>query len=176
MTLLHTERLTLTPVSHTDFDDLVHMWADPEVTRYISGQPMPAEDVWLRLLRDIGHWQVLGFGNWVIRDEVQSLVGSVGLFDYRRALSPPFSAPEVGWALMPDFHGKGMAREAVGAALHHADTVLDFERTQCMISVPNTPSIKLAEALGFRHYAQGLYKGSTLGLYERQRPPAKSAG
>lgn len=172
MTLIHTERLTLTPVSHTDFDDLVHMWADPEVTRYISGQPMPAEDVWLRLLRDIGHWQVLGYGNWVIRDAHNALVGSVGLFDYRRALSPAFTAPEVGWALMPAFHGKGIAREAVGAALHHADTVLRFDRTVCMISDPNTPSIKLAKALGFTFYEQGLYKGSTLGLYERPRPSA----
>ena len=174
MTIIRTERLTLTPVAATDFDDLTQMWAEEGVTRYISGQPMSSEDVWLRLLRDIGHWQVLGYGNWVLRDHDETLVGSVGLFDYRRDLSPPFMAPEIGWAMTPPFHGKGLGREAVTAVLDYADIVLGFERTACMISHPNTPSIKLAEAVGFRHYGQGLHKGSTLGLYERQRPSTKS--
>lgn len=176
MTILRTQRLTLTPVSDTDFNDLTQMWSEEGVTRYISGQPMCAEDVWLRLLRDIGHWQILGYGNWVLRDHEGTLVGSVGLFDYRRDLTPPFTAPEVGWAMTSPFHGKGLGREAVTAVLDYADTVLGFERTVCMISDPNTPSIKLAETVGFRHYGQGLHKGSTLGLYERHRPTTKSTG
>src|SRR5690606_10913913 len=64
MTTLITERLTLTPVAVSDYDDLRAMWADPDVIRHIFPGPLSEEDVWFRLLRDLGHWEALGHGNW----------------------------------------------------------------------------------------------------------------
>ena len=171
MKSLRTDRLVLQPVSADDFPDLCALWADPEVTRFISGQPMSSEDVWLRLLRDIGHWHSLGYGNWSIRTHDGTLAGVVGLFDYKRLLDPPFDAPEIGWAVAPAFHGKGVASEAVGAALKSADRDYGIARTVCMISDGNLPSIKLATRMGFNRYGEGLYKGQNVTLYERLLPP-----
>ena len=41
-----------------------------------------------------------------------------------------------------------------------------------MISPDNPPSVKLAERVGYRPYAEADYKGSTVTLFERPRTVA----
>lgn len=169
MTILRTERLTLTPMGVDDYADLKAVWADPAFVKHITGTPMKGEEVWLRLLRDIGHWQVLGRGNWCVRrTEDGAYVGGVGVLDFRRDLTPAFDAPELGWGISPRFQGQGMAFEAVSAALAWCDEALNAPRTVCMISPGNTPSMTLAERVGFVPYADGDYKSETITLLERQ--------
>ncbi len=170
METLTTERLILRPHGLEDFDHLYRIWSDPVFTGQIGFAPMSAETVWFRLLRDIGHRQVFGYGNWAVTDrDTGAYMGSVGVFNYRRDLEPAFDAPEVGWGLDPGFHGKGFAAEALTAALHHADRVLDLPRTVCMISPDNAPSLKLAERMGFMLWREGQYHGDTLIMMERRR-------
>lgn len=168
MTTLITERLTLTPVALSDYDDLRAMWADPEVIRHIFPEPLNREDVWFRLLRDIGHWKALGHGNWTLRlNDTGAYAGSVGVLDFHRVLDPPFDAPELGWGLRPEYHGKGLAFEAVSAALAWCDDALNAPRTVCMIDPTNAPSIALAARAGYREYARADYKGAAVILFER---------
>ena len=159
----------LCPVEAQDFDDLARLWASEDMTRYISGRPMTGEEVWFRLLRDIGHWSALGHGGWNVKLHNGTLVGSVSLFDAKRELSPPFTDIEVGWAMDPNYQGRGLALEALQAALTYADEKLKLSRTVCMISAENTASIRLAERVGFRFYADGHYKADVVRLYERLR-------
>ena len=66
------------------------------------GRALSEEEIWFRLLRDLGHWAALGHGNWTVRLRAGGdYVGSVGVFDYRRDLDPPFDAPELGWGVAP---------------------------------------------------------------------------
>ena len=165
---LITERLTLTPVEVSDYDDLLGMWSDPEVIRHIFPEPLNREDVWFRLLRDIGHWEALGHGNWTLRlKETGEHVGSVGVLDYHRVLEPAMDAPELGWGLRSAFHGKGLAFEALSAALAWCDDALNAARTVCMIDPTNVPSLALAARGGYREYARTTYKGSAVILLER---------
>ncbi|GAA0869002.1 GNAT family N-acetyltransferase [Brevundimonas basaltis] len=169
MTTLITERLTLTPVAASDYDDLRAMWADPEVIRYIFPDPLTGEDVWFRLLRDIGHWEVLGHGNWTLRlKDTGEHVGSVGVLDFHRVLEPALDAPELGWGLRSAFQGKGLAFEALSAALAWCDDALNAPRTVCMIDPANAPSIALAKRAGYREYARTDYKGAPVILLERR--------
>lgn len=139
-------------------------------TRQIGFAPLSAETVWFRLLRDIGHCQVFGYGNWAVTGRETGLyMGSVGVFNYRRDLDPIFDSPEVGWGLDPAFHGGGFATEALSVALEHADSVLEIPRTVCMISPDNAPSLKLALKVGFTPWRQGDYHGETLTMMERRR-------
>ena len=173
MTVLTTDRLTLTPVAVSDMNDLVALWADADFTRHIMGRGLSEEEVWFRLLRDLGHWQAKGYGNWSIRETVAgAYVGSVGVLDYRRDMTPPFDAPELGWGVAPAFQGQGLAQEALQAALAWTDAYRLEPRTVCMISPDNTPSVTLAERVGYRPYAEADYKGSTVTLYERPRTMA----
>ena len=170
MTILTTPRLTLTPVAVGDMDDLIALWADADFTRHIMGRALSEEEVWFRLLRDLGHWQAKGYGNWSIREtDSGAYVGSVGVLDYRREMDPPFDAPELGWGVAPAFQGQGLAQEALQAALQWTDAYRLEPRSVCMISPDNVPSVKLAERVGYRPYAKVDYKGSTVTLFERPR-------
>lgn len=173
MTRLTTERLTLTPVSIDDLPDLRSLWVDTAFTRHIMGRALEDEEIWFRLLRDLGHWQAKGYGNWSIRTHDGAYVGSVGVLDYRRTLDPPFDAPELGWGVSPAFQGHGLASEALRAALAWADAHLPDSRTVCMISPENAASMRLAERVGYRPYAETTYKGAAVILLER--PTGQSA-
>lgn len=168
-TTLITERLTLTPAQVSDLDDLVELWGDPAFATAIFPAALTAEDVWFRLLRDIGHWEALGYGNWSIRETATGdYVGSVGVLDYRRLLDPPFDAPELGWGVAPRFQGRGLAFEALSAALAWCDETLNAPRTVCMISPDNAPSLALAARAGYAPYAETTYKGGPVRLLERR--------
>ncbi|MDO9077452.1 MAG: GNAT family N-acetyltransferase [Brevundimonas sp.] len=168
MTLLITDRLTLTPMQVSDLPDLNALWADPAFATAIFPVPLTSEDVWFRLLRDIGHWEAVGYGNWAIRETTTGdYVGSVGVLDYHRILDPAFDAPELGWGVAPRFQGQGIAFEAVSAALAWCDDTLNAARTVCMISPDNAPSHALAARAGYTPYVETTYKGSPVVLLER---------
>ncbi len=168
MTTLITERLTLTPVAVSDYDDLRRLWADPGFIQHIFPEPLTGEEVWFRLLRDIGHWEALGHGNWTLRlRDTGEHVGGVGVLDYHRTLDPPFDAPELGWGVAPRFQGQGLAFEALSAALAWCDDALNAPRTVCMISPDNGPSVALARRAGFAPWTETTYKGEPVILFQR---------
>ncbi len=166
---IDTERLTLRGHRLEDFAETAAMWADPDVTRHIGGMPFTAEEVWTKVLRYVGHWALLGFGYWIVREKASGrLVGEVGFADFKRALEPALDgAPENGWVLSSWAHGNGYATEAVQASLAWAATHLGTPRTVCLIDPGNTASIRVAEKCGYREYARTRYKGSPTILFER---------
>lgn len=167
-TTLITERLTLTPVQVSDYPELTALWGDPAFATAIFPAALSSEDVWFRLLRDIGHWEALNHGNWSIRETTTgAYVGSVGILDYHRLMDPPFDAPELGWGVAPRFQSKGLAFEALSAALAWADDALNAHRTVCMIAPDNAPSHALAKRAGYVPYAETVYKGAPVVLLER---------
>jgi len=169
-TTLTTERLVLTPVALTDLDDLLALWADEDFTRHISGRPLNSEEVWFRLLRDLGQWSVDGYGSWTIRlAHDGTYMGNVSILDHRRLVEPPMIDPELGWGLSPAFQGRGFAREALEVALNWADAHLSATRTVCMISPDNLASSRLATRVGYAPYASTTYKDQTVQLFERPR-------
>jgi RimJ/RimL family protein N-acetyltransferase len=166
--VLRTARLTLSPITAADFDDLYAVWSDPDFVRHITGVPLTPEECWFRLLRDVGHWAVVGYGNWAMRlSRTGEYVGSIGVLDFRRDTVPVLDAPELGWGVAPGFQGRGFGVEGVSAALAWADVNLPGGRTVCMISPPNEPSLRLAERVGYRPYTNGTYKEETVILLER---------
>ena len=168
MTILVTDRLTLTPMQASDLGDLTALWADPAFATAVFPAGLSSEDVWFRLLRDIGHWEVVGHGNWAIRETATgAFVGSVGVLDYRRILVPALDAPELGWGVAPRFQGMGMAFEAVSVALAWCDETLNAPRTVCMISPDNAPSHALAARVGYTPYAEAIYKDEPVVLLQR---------
>lgn len=168
---IETERVILKPITVEDYEAQCIRWSDPDYVKFISGKPMNRETVWLRLLRDIGHWQVFGYGNWSVRPKTtDEHIGTVGIFDYRREITPPITAPEVGWGFSPAWQGQGLASEALRAVIASADKTLKMDRLQCIISPANTPSMKLAEKLGFAIIRDVTYHDDQIHLLERLRP------
>lgn len=171
---LQTERLVLRHFTVEDFAALAAFWADPGVVKFISGEPQSAEVSWNRLLRYIGHWQVLGYGYWaVFEKQTNRYIGSFGLQEAKRDLAPALAFPEAGWALSPEVHGKGYATEALEAMLRWADDTLKSPLC-CIIDEENQRSIYLAERFGFRFEHNVTYHGKAVGMYIR--PSQDSSG
>lgn len=141
---LQTERLLLRGFTQEDFEDYARLHADPEVMRYISGNPVSRTDAWRGLAVMIGHWALRGYGMWGVERKSDGVfVGRVGLWN-------PEGWPglEVGWTLGREFWGQGYATEAARAATDFAFITQDISRLLSVIDVDNLPSQHVAERLG----------------------------
>jgi RimJ/RimL family protein N-acetyltransferase len=166
---LETARLTLRGHLLSDFEDVVALWADPTVVRYISGRAFPRDETWPRMLRNVGHWALLGFGFWIVHEkETGRFVGEMGFGVHKRDIEPPLGdAPESGWVVMPWAHGRGFATEGMRAVVAWGDERFGGGRTVCMIDPSNAPSLRVAEKLGYKEYARTTFKGAPTILFER---------
>jgi len=167
---IETERLILRAHRLGDFPALAAMWGDPVVARVISGQPSTREDCWARLLRYAGHWELLGFGYWAVqRKDGAQLIGDVGFANWERNISPPLEGlPEGGWVFSTEAHGRGMATEAVNAALAWMDEKFGAKTTACIIGPGNAASIRVAQKVGYQEYCRSEFKGSQVIQFRRQ--------
>lgn len=168
---LETSRLTLRGHGAEHLADSLALWGDPAVVRHLGGKPFTEEEVWMRLLRYAGGWALLGYGFWRVEcRETGAFVGDVGFHELHRHSEPSFSGePEVGWVLRPQFHGKGLAREALDVALRWGDQHIAAPRFACIINPENAPSIRLAEATGFVASGDITYRGGPMRLLFRPR-------
>jgi RimJ/RimL family protein N-acetyltransferase len=167
--VIETERLRMRGHRVADFEECTAMWAAAEVTRYTTGKPQTREEVWARLLRYLGHWNVMGFGYWAIEEKaIGQFVGELGFVDWKREVDPSIEGmAEMGWILAPRTHGRGYATEAARAAIAWSEKNLDGMKVVCMIDPSNAPSLRVAEKIGFREYARTSYKGMPTILFER---------
>ena len=164
-----TPRLSLRAHSLADFDDYAATWGDAMVTRHIGGQPFSREECWSRFLRQLGHWPLMGFGYWAVREQgSERFVGEVGFLDLKRNLTPSLEGvPEIGWVLAPWSYGRGFATEAARAALAWIDSGLAPARTACLIDPGNDASLRVAGKCGYREFARTRYKAQPVILFER---------
>ncbi len=165
-----TDRLTLSHYTPADLDDYAAMLADPVVCRHVGGRTFSREETWHRILRYHGHWHLLGYGNWIVRETVTGRhLGDVALMDSRRATDPSFEGtPEAGWMFTAAAHGRGIAGEAVTAMLGWADAQ-GIARTICIIAPDNAASIGLAQRMGYALVGEGVYKADPILVFERRR-------
>jgi len=109
--VLRTARLVLTPVGGSDLAELCALKADPRVFAIMLGGVRAPWQTAVELAEDVVEWGADGFGTWAIREDGRFL-GITGL--ERR---PDGRGIALRFALCPEAQGRGLAREAAGAAL-----------------------------------------------------------
>ena len=173
---LETPRLRLRPYRIEDFERYAAMWSEPDVVRFIGGEPLSREAAWIRFLRQIGLWHYLGFGFFAIEDRATgAFIGEGGFHDLHRSLSPSIEGTmEAGWGLVTAAQGRGLAEEAMRVALAWADESFSHATMTCIIRPDHAASLHVARKLGFVPFAQAEYHGSATVLL--QRVPAPTAG
>ena len=144
---LETERLKLRMWRESDLDAYAEMSADPMVMRYLGpGNVMTRAEAWRSIAFFMGHWQMRGYGHWVVEEKASGrMIGRLGFLN-------PEGWPgfEVGWTLARHAWGKGYATEGGKAALHYAFTELDQPHVISLIHPDNTASMRVAERVGER--------------------------
>ena len=174
---LETPRLRLRAYALEDFEAYAALWAEPAVVRFIGGAPLSREAAWVRFLRQIGLWYHLGFGFFAIEEKASgALIGEAGFHDLHRALEPSIEGTmEAGWGLTGRMQGRGLAEEAMRAALDWAERHGTGSRFTCIIHPDNGASLHVAGKLGFTPFDRALYNGHPVVLMERPRQPSSIA-
>lgn len=169
---INTPRISLRGMRREDFPRFAEIWATPAVVKHISGKPWPKARSWDAFLRNAGHWQIMGFGQWAIQVHGDTdLAGQTGFFFGSRGLGADFDPfPEAGWVLAPDTHGQGLGFEAAHAAHDWFDRVIAGQ-TVCIVTPDNTRSLRIAEALGYVLLRDAQLDGDPVCLMTRKGPP-----
>lgn len=171
MLAIETDRLWLQQHSIDEFARYAKLWSSTgsEVAGVPSIPPLSHEEAWARLLRFVGHWSVFGFGPFIVVDKAtNSAVGEVGFAHFHRGHGADFDgSPEAMWKIDHRSQGKGIASEAVLAAIEWFDQKLIAKRTVCMIDPHNTASLRIAAHFGFNPFADTTYRNNTVLLFQR---------
>ena len=168
--VIQTARLCLRGHRLSDYSNCIKLWGDQRVTQYIGGRPLSEEEAWMRLLRYVGHWALMGFGYWLFEDkQTGEFLGEGGFQENQRDLEPSLKGMmETGWVLMPHAHGKGYATEAVRAMHAWKDANFPDKRVCCIVDVPNAASLRVAEKSGYRETARTTYHGDSIVVLVRE--------
>ncbi len=151
---LETERLSLRPPVHSDFND----WA--ALRRASREYLTPWEPVWAR-----DHLSRKSFTNrvywaqrsvaggtaiplFLFRRSDDVLLGAITLDNIRRG---PAQAGTLGYWTGQAFSRQGFMREAIGAVVHYAFTRLDLSRIEAACLPENEASRGLLESSGFKY-------------------------
>ena len=166
---LLTPRLRLRAHRLDEFETYAAIWSEPSVVRFIGGVPLSREATWSRFLRVSGLWHHLGFGLFAVEDRATgALIGEAGFHDLRRAIIPSIEGTmEAGWVLSGTMQGKGLAEEAMRAALDWAAAHRPGSRITCMIDPGHAASLHVAGKLGFVPFDHSVYNGKAVVLLER---------
>lgn len=128
--MIETPRLILRPPIYSDFQPMIEMFSEEPVLRQIG--KLNRSEIWTRLLRDVGHWQLMGFGQFSIIERAQNTyTGKVGFAVFERPLGRANTNIEMSWTLQSRFHGRGYATEAAQAVQHWFERD-HKQRTACL--------------------------------------------
>lgn len=144
---LLTDRLRLRPPSEGDAERALVLLSDPEVRRWNPAGPEPdlaAARAWCVRLAD---WSGGDHATWHVEDRESGLfVANVSVF----AIDEEHATAKVGYRVLPDARGRGVAREALLAATDWMFAERGLARIQLEHAVANPASCRVAEAAGYR--------------------------
>lgn len=165
--VIETERLILRAPRLEDLGPLAE-FRESERARSVGG-PFPAGTSFTALCALAGHWQLRGFGRWIVTLKGDdTALGVVGPFH-----PDDWPEPEIAWTVFDGAEGRGIAFEAAAAARAWAYATLGWTRAVSLVDPANTRSVALARRLGAE--AEGVHPHPTLGVLQIFRHPAPEA-
>lgn len=156
---LITERLILRQAALLDAPDMFAYRSKPAIHQFLSSVPGSVADMEqfiansAKELNEPGTW----FQVAIVQQETNKVIGDIGLHFID---SDPHQQVEIGYTLSPDFHGQGIATEAVQEIISFLFNNLQKHRIFASVDPLNSPSFRLLEKLGFRkeaHFKKSLF-------------------
>jgi RimJ/RimL family protein N-acetyltransferase len=166
--VLRTERLLLRAPRPADFEGYAAFYASDRSV-WEDG-PLSRAAAWAEFASAAGGWVLRGYGPFSVEDRTSGrYLGEVGL--YQPAHYPE---PEIGWMLMAEAEGRGIAAEAARAVRDWAYATLGLASLVSYIAPNNLRSVHLAERLGAVADPAAASSGSDAGVW-RHPGPAEAA-
>lgn len=144
---LETERVRLKPLKFNDFDVFYKILTDEFVRKYLCDDAvLPREAIESFIAESEKTFAEAHYGLWLIyENETGEIIGFTGL---RHFFDEP--QPQLLYALLPEFTGRGLALEAARKIIEYAFSGLNFEYLEASCDAPNVASQKVAEKLGMK--------------------------
>lgn len=145
--MLETPRLLLKPLQDADFEPFAAMMATQGVAEFLTFDKVPQSREESRLQFDVMRalWDAQGFSFFSVFEKASGRwVGRVGPW-----LPPDWPGIECGWAIAPEFWGKGYADEAAVASIRWIfNEKPDLPRVISLIAPTNAKSQAVARKIG----------------------------
>jgi [ribosomal protein S5]-alanine N-acetyltransferase len=170
--VIDTPRLALRELTVEDAPFVLQLLNDPSFLRYIGDRGVRNLDEAQRYIVKgmVQSYERHGFGLWLVelREDDHRPIGLCGLVS-REGLP----APDIGFALLPQWWSQGFALEAASAVMAHARRVVGLSRVLAIASPQNESSVRLLRRLGFRFDSEIRMPGEAqpVGLFVCE-PPA----
>ncbi len=140
--VIETRRLILRGPEAGDYPNFKATFASYR-SRYMGG-PLNPYETWMLYAAEIGHWQIRGYGMWMIHDRhTDKTYGMAGA--WQPAMWPE---REIAWFIWPEAGGRGIALEAVDAARRWLYREKGWEGAVSYLDPFDLDSVRLAERLG----------------------------
>ena len=146
--VLKTERLTLRQLSVNDDKEIFALRSDKQVNKYLDREPCHTIEDAHKFIQKIAevvrqnegiYWAITLTGN-------DKLVGTICLFNF----SGGNDQAEIGYELLPAFHGQGIMQEAASKVIAFALGVIGLKTIEAYTHLQNENSSKLLEKFNFR--------------------------
>ena len=141
-----TARLTAERLRPEHREAIHAMHQDAEQMVWLGGVRTEAQTA-AYMVRNLAHWDLYGFGLWLLRDETHQVVGRVLL---RHLDLDGVDEVEVGYSLYPAWWGLGLAAEVSRACLDHAQQTLKLSSVVALTVSQNLRSQRVLTKLGMR--------------------------
>jgi len=140
--VLVTERLRLRAPRLEDFEAFASFFASERSVH--EGGPKNRLSAWQHWAADVALWTLKGYGPFGVEDRATgTYLGEVGLYH-----GEGYPAPELGWFVVPEAEGQGIALEAAKAVLDWVRATFDWPHITNIIEPANARSIALGLRLG----------------------------
>ena len=147
--VLETGRLVLRRLTVEDAPFLLRLLNEPSWLRFIGDRGVRTLDDARKYVLEgpIDMYERLGFGLYAVtlEEDEKAPLGICGLV--KRA---GLDDVDIGFALLPEFWGKGYAYEAASAVMAYAKEVVGLTRVVAITSLDNESSARLLEKIGLR--------------------------
>ncbi|POY38755.1 N-acetyltransferase [Flavobacterium alvei] len=144
---LETERLLLRRVVNKDVEQIFALRSDKEVMKYIPRPLVKTKDDALAHITMIDEKIDTNEGiNWAITlKNNDKLIGIIGLY----RIQPEHFRAEIGYMLLPEYHGKGIVSEAINEVVNYGFASIKLHSIEAIIDPKNFASEKVLQKNGF---------------------------
>ena len=144
---LETERLLLRRVDANDIKEIFALRSNPETMKYIPRPLVKTDEEALAHIAMIDGKIDSNEGiNWAITlKNNPKLIGIIGHY----MIKPEHYRAEIGYMLLPEYHGKGIVSEAVKEVVKYGFEVMKLHSIEAVLDHENYGSAKVLEKNGF---------------------------